>query len=205
MQERRERASDTSACVVKGGWLGGGREEEVPPSSNPRSHISSLPPFVHVCVWPTHARFARRYSLTTSNMYKQETTVNTDAYLANSKLMDGDDDEPDENASGIAKARPLLYKDLVKHMSAPHWWNDLLILKHSDMALCTLRKFHTQSVSAAIVYEGKKYGGVTDCMEMCSALAARWRQSEIQVRRRCRGVCSMKTSPNTPPSCSPRA
>jgi len=70
-----------------------------------------------------------QYSLTESNMYKQETTVNTDSYLANSKLMGGDDDEPDENASGIAKARPSLYKDLVKHMSTKSWWEEMHVFK----------------------------------------------------------------------------
>ena len=118
-----------------------------------------------------------QFSLTSNSMYKQEVAVNTDSYLQNSKLMEGDSD--DEDGSGIEKARPPLWNELVKGMATKAWWEDLPTVKGKDMNLCVLRQMWEKDKTAVCVFEGKKCQGIVDSMSLADKLVHAWDEVRI--------------------------
>jgi hypothetical protein len=113
-----------------------------------------------------------QFSLTSNSMYKQEVAVNTDSYLQNSKLMGGDSD--DEDGSGIEKARPPLWNELVKGMATKAWWEDLPTVRGKDMNLCVLRQMWEKDKVALAIFAGKKYQGIVDSMDLADKLVKAW-------------------------------
>ena len=114
-----------------------------------------------------------QFSYTASSVYKQEMTVSTDQYLANSKLMEDDSDNEDENASGINRMRPLLLTALVKSFASNDWWEELPIMVERDKCLDAMRRMAASpfSLSALPVFDNhKRYLGLVDCMEITSGL-----------------------------------
>ena len=129
------------------------------------------------------------FSLTPSSMYKQEANVNTDSYLQNSKLMEGDSDEEDENASGISKHRPKLWVELVKKLCSKKWWDHLEQLQSKSLLLPAVKTMHDHDRLALPVFEGKVYKGLLDCMEVGE------RESRsVDLRRRCFRCAGWKQS-----------
>jgi len=120
-----------------------------------------------------------QFSLTPNSMYKQEVAVNTDSYLQNSKLMEGDSD--DEDGSGIEKARPLLWNELVKGMATKAWWEDLPTAQESEMNLAVLRKMWEKDKSALGIFAGKRYQGVVDSMALAKKLVKAWSDGEKRI------------------------
>ncbi|GMH67207.1 hypothetical protein TrLO_g7649 [Triparma laevis f. longispina] len=114
------------------------------------------------------------FSLTPSSMYKQEAQVNTDSYLQNSKLMEGDSDDEDENASGILKHRPRLWNELSSKFSCKRWWEHLEQLQTKGMLLSALKSMHTDDKLGLPVFENKIFKGVLDCMEMATLVVEAW-------------------------------
>ena len=114
------------------------------------------------------------FSMTPSSMYKQEANVHTDSYLQNSKLMEADSDEEDENASGILKHRPRLWVELVKKLCSKKWWDHLTQLQSKSLLLPALKTMHETDKLALPVFDGKNYKGILDCMELSKVVIEAW-------------------------------
>ncbi|GMH74966.1 hypothetical protein TrST_g8488 [Triparma strigata] len=114
------------------------------------------------------------FSLTPSSMYKQEAQVNTDSYLQNSKLMEGDSDDEDENASGILKHRPRLWTELSSKFSNKRWWENMEQLQTKATLLSALKAMHADDRVGLPVFDNKTFKGVLDCMEMARLVVEAW-------------------------------
>ena len=90
-------------------------------------------------------------------MYKQEAQGNTDSYLQNSKLMEGDSDDEDENASGILKHRPRLWTELSSKFSNKRWWENMEQLQTKATLLSALKAMHADDrLGATSKYRGSE-------------------------------------------------